>query len=140
MQYDIQKMLKIAAEARGKAYATYSQFAVGACIFTEDGQYYGGCNVENTCYPCGQCAEATAIGNMIMNGSKKILATLVLTDTKEGVFPCGLCLQKLSEFMAKDGEVIAANLQEKMHSKKLSELFSAQFADMFSELKNISHD
>lgn len=137
MKHDVNKMYELAKLAREKAYAPYSQFPVGVCIFTEEGQYYGGCNVENTSYPMGQCAEASALGNMILGGSKKILAALVITDTPEGVFPCGGCLQKLSEFMEPDGEIIAANLSEKMHHKKLSELFNSQFRDMFSELKRV---
>jgi len=137
MKHDVNKMYEIAKLAREKAYAPYSQFPVGACIFTEDGQYYGGCNVENTSYPVGQCAEASALGNMILGGSKKILATLVITDTREGVFPCGGCLQKVSEFMGPDGEIIAASLSGKMHHKKLSELLNTQFRDMFSELKHV---
>lgn len=135
MKYDIQKMLDIALQSRKNAYAPYSNFPVGACIFTEDNQYYGGCNVENTSYPMGQCAESTAVGNMILAGGKKILATLVVTDTEQGVLPCGGCLQKLSEFMATDGDIIAANLNGMFQKQKLSEIFNNQFGILFGKLK-----
>ncbi len=137
MKYDLAKMLAVATQARNHAYAPYSQFPVGVCIVSEDGQYYGGCNVENTSYPQGQCAESSAIGAMITNGSKKIIATLVLTDTATGVSPCGGCLQKLSEFTTPETDVLIANLAGVQINKKFKEFFHSQFADVFTQLKNI---
>ncbi len=137
MKYDPQKMFAIAKAARDHAYAPYSQFPVGVCIVSETGQYYGGCNVENSSYPQGQCAEPTAIGNMIVNGDKKILATLVLTDTQTGVFPCGGCLQKLSEFTTPETDILIANLSGIQLTKKFKDLFNSQFADVFTQIKNI---
>lgn len=134
MKYDIKQMFQVALAAREKAHAPYSKFKVGVCVFAENGGYYGGCNVENTSYPMGQCAEATAVGNMILNGGLKILATLVVTDTPDGVFPCGGCLQKLSEFMDSDAEIIITNLDGVKHTKKLKDLFNNQFGMLFSEL------
>lgn len=134
MKYDLNKMLQIANEARQKAHAPYSKFLVGCCVFAQNGEYYGGCNVENSSYPMGQCAEATAVGGMVLGGGKKIRATLVLTDTETGVYPCGGCLQKLSEFMDQDAEIIIANLQGVVHIKKLADLFNNQFGMLFGEL------
>lgn len=136
INYDSQRMFELASLARGHAYAPYSNFKVGACIFAEDGQYYAGCNVENASYPQGQCAEPTAIGNMIVNGGKRILATLVVTDTQEGVFPCGGCLQKLSEFLnPEESRVLIANLQGVRHEVVFQDLFRKQFSNVFSRLK-----
>ncbi|MCX7122267.1 MAG: cytidine deaminase [Gammaproteobacteria bacterium] len=137
MKYDLNKMLEVAKSARDHAYAPYSQFPVGVCIFTEDGQYYGGCNVENSSYPQGQCAEPTAIGTMIASGSRKIVATLVLTDTETGVSPCGGCLQKLSEFTHPETDVLIANLSGLKMKKKFKDLFHGQFSEVFTQLKNI---
>jgi cytidine deaminase len=115
MKYDPKKLFELARSAREHAYAPYSHFKVGACLFADDGVYYSGCNVENASYPQGQCAEPTAIGNMMVSGGRHILAILVLTDTKEGVFPCGGCLQKLSEFVTQETQVLIANLQGICH-------------------------
>lgn len=136
MKYDVEKMLQIAGVSRTQAHAPYSKFLVGCCIFAGNGQYFGGCNVENTSYPLGQCAEATAIGGMVLGGSKKILAVLVLTDTEKGVYPCGGCLQKISEFMGPEGEILIANTKGVTQVKKLAEIFNNQFGALFSELKN----
>ena len=46
----------------------YSKFKVGAAILTEDNNIIVGCNVENAAYPQSQCAEASAIGNMVSQG------------------------------------------------------------------------
>ncbi len=135
MKYDLDKLLKMAKSAREQAYAPYSDFPVGVCIFTADGGYYAGCNVENAAYPQGQCAESTAIGNMILQGSREIIATLVLTDTEAGVSPCGGCLQKLNEFSTPETEVLIANLQGVQITKKFKDLFYNQFSGAFTRLK-----
>lgn len=135
MTYDTEKMFHLAREVREKAHAPYSKFKVGVCIFADDGQYYTGCNIENTSYPQGQCAEPTAMGNMIVGGGRKILAALVISDTPQGVFPCGGCLQKLSEFVTETTEILVANLAGIQTRKPFSALFYKQFADVFTGLQ-----
>ena len=137
MKYDLEKMLSIAKASREQAYAPYSKFPVGVCIFSEEGHYYGGCNVENTSYPQGNCAESTAIGNMIVSGDRKIMAALVLTDTETGVSPCGGCLQKLSEFSGPDTQILIANLTGVKIKKAFKDVFFSQFSDIFAQIKNI---
>ena len=135
--YDREKMFEMALASRNESHSPYSKFKVGVCIFADDGHYYGGCNIENTSFPEGQCAEATAIGNMIVHGGRKIIATLVVTDTVEGVFPCGGCLQKLSEFSSPNTEVLIANLKGIKLAKPFREMFHTQFASAFSDLKQV---
>lgn len=138
MKSDPQEMLRLARLARAHAYAPYSQFQVGVCIADSDGKYYVGCNVENASYPMSQCAEASAIGNMIVCGGTHIRAILVVTDTEQGAFPCGGCLQKLSEFVLPDAEIISANLAGAFQTKPFSAVFNSQFTRLFSDLqKNV---
>src|SRR6478609_3218999 len=95
-------MFATAREMRGKAYAPYSNFAVGAALRSESGKVYGGCNVENAAYPQGCCAEASAISAMIAGGDRRITEVLVVAKADEPVTPCGGCRQKLREFAAND--------------------------------------
>jgi len=122
MKIDFDAMLKVAESARENAHCPYSHFAVGACVLSDTGELFAGCNVENSAYPSGQCAEATAIGNMVTQlGPRKIKALLILTDTKQPVASCGECLQKISELAAADAQLISYTCS----GKKLQHDFKA---------------
>jgi cytidine deaminase len=98
MDIALQPMLDVAREALARAHAPYSRFRVGACLRAGSGRLYGGCNVENSAYPVGQCAEATAIGAMVLAGDHEIVEVVVLTEGREICAPCGRCRQQLAEF------------------------------------------
>ncbi|HNC36172.1 MAG TPA: cytidine deaminase, partial [Saprospiraceae bacterium] len=55
------KLIKEAFDACLSAYAPYSAFPVGAAIILEDDSIITGTNQENASYPCGICAERTAL-------------------------------------------------------------------------------
>ena len=101
----VEKMFRAAKRARAKAYAPYSNFAVGACLCGQSGKLYAGCNVENAAYPQGQCAEATAIGVMVAAGERAIAEILIVGDGPELISPCGGCRQRLNEFAGPDTPV-----------------------------------
>ena len=96
----VEQTLLIAAArtAHDKAYAPYSNFSVGVALLDETGTVHSGCNVENAAYPLGQCAEATAIGNMVMAGGTSIRHLVVLAEANPPCTPCGGCRQKIREF------------------------------------------
>lgn len=98
-----EKMVAAACEARQKAYAPYSKFAVGAAVLSSDGHVFTGVNVENASYGLTVCAERTAIGTMVAEGKRRILAVAVCTEN--GVTPCGACRQVLSEFVAPGADI-----------------------------------
>ena len=109
-----QRLLAAARAARARAYAPYSNFAVGAALLDEQGRIHAGCNVENAAYPQGQCAEATAIGHLVLAGGTRILAAVVVGVVagveNAAVTPCGGCRQRLREFAAPDTPIWAADL------------------------------
>eukprot|EP00871_Galdieria_phlegrea_P005467 jgi/Galph1/5921/GphlegSOOS_G4569.1 len=91
-------LIKIAVEAKSKAYVPYLRFCVGACLCTTSNTFYSGCNVENASYGLSVCAERTAVVKAVSEGHLKFRAIAVSTDTISDVWPCGACRQFLSEF------------------------------------------
>ncbi len=79
------------------AYAPYSKFRVGACLLTEDGRVFTGCNVENASLGVTICAERTAAVKAVSEGATKFAAIAIAGES--GVaWPCGICRQFLREF------------------------------------------
>lgn len=96
-------LIATACNVRQNAYAPYSKFPVGAAVLSADGRMYTGVNVENASYGLTVCAERTAVGTMVANGRRQILAVAVCTEN--GVTPCGACRQVLSEFVPQAGDI-----------------------------------
>ncbi|WIT10776.1 cytidine deaminase [Paucibacter sediminis] len=94
----LQRLLAAAQAARARSYAPYSKYAVGAAVLDEQGHVHAGCNIENAAYPQGWCAEATALGAMVMAGGRQAQAVLVTGPGPDIITPCGGCRQKLREF------------------------------------------
>lgn len=90
-----------------RAYNPYSHYAVGSAVLAEDGQVYGGANIENSAYPSGLCAERVAIFKAVSEGNRKIQAIAIVTCN--GGSPCGACRQVMREFAALDMPVILAD-------------------------------
>ncbi len=120
-------MLAAACAARDNAYAPYSKFLVGAAVLDEHGRIHAGCNVENAAYPQGVCAEAGALSAMVMAGSRKAVAVLVVGVSDSPVTPCGGCRQKLREFAAPEVPVLIANPQGVLLELTLAQLLPHSF-------------
>lgn len=94
-----------------RAYSPYSHYAVGASVLAEDGQIYGGANIENSAYPSGLCAERVAIFRAVSEGNRRLKAIVVVT--RNGGSPCGACRQVMREFAEPDMPVILADEEGK---------------------------
>ncbi len=121
------RLVDAARAARERAYAPYSRFQVGAALLDEQGRIHAGCNVENAAYPQGQCAEATAIGHLVLAGGLRILAVAVVGVAADPVTPCGGCRQRLREFAADGAPVWVADLQVVRARYTLGQLLPASF-------------
>ena len=99
-------LVRSAVEAAKHSYSPYSGFPVGAAVLTDKG-IYTGTNIENASYGATICAERVAVCKAVSEGAKSVLALAVYTNAADYAFPCGMCLQVLSEF-AKDIPVVVA--------------------------------
>lgn len=122
---DIYKLIFEAVKAKGKAYAPYSNFKVGAALLAEDDAVYAGCNVENASYGATCCAERVAIFTAVADGKRNFKAIAVVSDSSDFTFPCGICRQVMLEFNIP--VVIVADNSGRWLEYKLQELLPNGF-------------
>src|SRR6201986_2564043 len=101
---------KIAERLRAllpRAHAPYSGVHVACAVEGADGKVHLGVNVENAAYPQGWCAEASAIGAAVTEGTTSLARIYVASSLPGHVWPCGGCRQKIFELAAKGCEVVS---------------------------------
>lgn len=122
---DYKQLINLANEARRRAYAPYSNYAVGAALRTKTGRVYTGVNIENAAYPATMCAERVAVFKAISDGEREFEVIALVTDN--GGSPCGSCRQVLAEF-GLDAIVLIADGKEKLIQKMtVAELLPGAF-------------
>ena len=124
---NFKKLFKAAKSVRKKAHVPYSDFKVGAAFLTEDNSIVVGCNVENAAYPQSQCAEASAIGNLITQGFSNIKEVVVIGSGNLLCSPCGGCRQRLREFAKLDVQIHMCNTDGHLKTSTLGELLPDSF-------------
>ena len=122
-----EQLFRAAKKVRDKAHVPYSQFKVGAAILTETNEIVVGCNVENAAYPLTQCAEASAIGNLISQGYRTIKEVLVVGSGNLLCSPCGGCRQRLREFANLQTPIHMCNVNQHLKTSTLEELLPDSF-------------
>lgn len=98
-----QSLVEQAKEATLGSYSPYSKFAVGAALLLANGMVVKGSNQENVSYPCGLCAERTAL--FYANATypdQPVVMLAIAAQNSEGflaspITPCGACRQALLE-------------------------------------------
>jgi len=121
------ELVKLAIDAREKAYVPYSKFKVGAAIEMEDGTVFTGCNIENASYGATNCAERTAIFKAVSEGHSIIKKIAIVGDMSTYTAPCGICRQVIAEFAAKDIEIVLIKNQDEYQVKTLEEILPGAF-------------
>ena len=99
---DNRELIRLALEAREKAYVPYSKYMVGAALLAKNGKVYQGCNIENAAYTPTNCAERTAFFKAVSDGEREFVA-IAIVGGYEGApvnyaYPCGVCRQVMMEF------------------------------------------
>ena len=135
---DNKKLIRMALEAREKAYTPYSGYKVGAALLAKDGTVYTGCNIENAGYTPTNCAERTAFFKAVSEGERDFTAIAIVGgyegEPADYAYPCGVCRQVMMEFCdPKTFRVITAISEEDYLEKTLEEMLPYGFGP-----KNIS--
>jgi cytidine deaminase len=121
MDTQFNNLIQIASAARLRAYAPYSNFAVGAAVQCKSDTVFAGSNIENISYGLTICAERIAISSAVAAGEREFVALAVVADTTEPIVPCGACRQFLAEF-APDLIIVSATLRGDQKIENLSHL------------------
>lgn len=95
-EQEAQSLVNLANEVRGRAYAPYSNYQVGAALRAKSGRVFTGVNVESAAYPTTMCAERVAIYKAVSEGEREFDVIAVVTPN--GGSPCGGCRQVMAEF------------------------------------------
>jgi len=129
MTVDEQQLIDAAKKVRPNAHAPYSGYRVGAALLDDTGALHTGCNVENTAFPEGICAEANAIGSMVAAGGKRIVAIAAVggADDIEACTPCGGCRQNILEFADENTRIILIGDGNRIDRYSIDELLPAAF-------------
>ena len=129
MPFDQNKLLDAAKQVRAQAHAPYSGFFVGVALQDDRGNMYVGCNVENSSFPEGTCAESGAIAAMVADGGGKIEAIVAVGGKSdlESCAPCGGCRQRILEFADEDTRVIYMNDAGEFANVDMANLLPASF-------------
>lgn len=107
---DLDEVIAAALGARGRAYAPYSGFHMGAAVLTVGGAIITGALVENVSLGLAMCAERVALFAAVASGERP--ATLVVASPRTSgalTFPCGACLQVGLELGGRELVVVAVD-------------------------------
>lgn len=79
----IQTAGEAAQAARGKAYAPYSDFLMGAAVVTDDGQTISGVLIENVSLGLAMCAERVALFTAVTQQQHPVVLALCSKRTND---------------------------------------------------------
>lgn len=120
-------LVRVAALARERAYAPYSQYKVGAAIRTRRNRIHTGANVENASYGLAVCAERCAVFTAVAAGETRDWDAIAIVIGGEQLpSPCGACRQVLHEF-SPGMRVILASTGGARRATTLAELLPDAF-------------
>ena len=106
------------------SYSPYSKFQVSALVIMNDGNEFGGVNVENASYGAAICAERSAIVSAVTAGYKpgEFKELHVMVASGNIGMPCFACRQVISEFFNEDSKVYCYDTHGRVEVHTVSEL------------------
>jgi cytidine deaminase len=111
---EVRRLIVEASRARQHAFCHRSKHRIGASVLTQEGEVFGGCNVESVISGLGTCAERCAIDHAVVHGHYHFRAICCVDDRLTPC--CGACLQYLVLFSQVSGsEIYLVNADTKGH-------------------------
>ena len=127
-EFEVKNLLRMANDAKERAYVPYSGFRVGACLKGASGAYYFGCNIENAAYSPTVCAERVAMLRAIYEGEREFDALAIVWDGDTPAVPCGVCRQVMREFCEDDFLIYLVEPEDRWETTTLAELLPRSFS------------
>ncbi|MBN1633955.1 MAG: cytidine deaminase [Ignavibacteria bacterium] len=108
------------------SYSPFSGFKVGTALLCEDGSVFTAANIECSSFSLTICGERAVFAKALSEGKRKFRAIAISTNQNKIIYPCGACLQFMSEFNNKL-EIILAVSPRKYKIYLLKELLPYNF-------------
>lgn len=105
LAYD--KLIEKAREFSQFAYCPYSDTPIGACVLTQNGMLYGGCNIELVTLNNSLGAVEVAVAKAVSEGASQIMAVAIYSDNTMP-YPSGAERQLLKEFNNRTQIIVAS--------------------------------
>lgn len=129
----VERAYGLAKKSRLNAYADYSGVKVGAALKLKDSdEIYYGTNIEFAVNGISVCAERSAISHAVtaQGGKPEIEFVVVCSNTDPILYPCGVCMQALSEFCTPELDIYISNPNQIVDKVKFKTLFTHQYATL----------
>jgi cytidine deaminase len=129
---ELQAAFELANKARENAYAVYSKVKVGAAMKVKgNDQIFSGANVEYVVNGISVCAERSALSHAVTMGGKPDLEYVVVCSNTEPVlYPCGVCIQAMSEFCTPDLDIYIANPKGIVKKVQFKDIFTHHYGEL----------
>lgn len=129
---DVQKAFELAKKARENAYAVYSKVKVGAAVKVKGHpDVFSGANVEYCVNGISICAERNALSACVTHmGKPEIEFVVVCSNTEPVLYPCGVCIQALSEFCTPDLDIYISNPSGILKQIQFKDIFTHQYSEL----------
>ncbi|HAF07971.1 MAG: cytidine deaminase [bacterium] len=126
MKFNDKRIILKLKKLSQNSYSKYSKFSVSSILVTKKGKEFYGVNVENASYSLTICAERNAFFSALTSGEKDFKRIYIYANSDKLPFPCGACLQVMSEFVDEDFEIVLFSKKEKREFK-FNELLPKRF-------------
>lgn len=129
---ELQAAFELADNARKNAYAVYSKVKVGAAMKVKGSDtIFSGANVEYAVNGISVCAERSALSHAVTVGGKPDLEYVVVCSNTEPIlYPCGVCIQAMSEFCTPELDIYIANPKGIIKKVKFKDIFTHHYGEL----------